>query len=334
MNERHMRAMVLDPQSRQLRLEKLPIPQCTDNQVLVKVEACGVCRTDLHVIDGELASPKPNVIPGHEIVGIVVERGDAVKQPAVGDRVGIPWLGQTCGKCRYCINNQENLCDNPTFTGYTRDGGFAEYTVADSNFCFPLNFAAAMPSYVAAPFLCAGLIGWRSFKFAGHCTSIGLYGFGAAAHILCQILQRRNCDVFAFTRDGDESGQAFAKQLGAVWAGNSSTPAPKLLDATIIFAPVGPLVPLALQAVHKGGVVVCGGIHMSPIPSFSYDILWGERIVRSVANLTRADANEFFGIADLSTITPTTQQYNLEDANHAIADVREGKVNGAAVLIP
>lgn len=334
MNEHYMRAMVLDLNSRQLLLKKLPLPEITGNQVLVKVEACGVCRTDLHVIDGDLAHPKPDIIPGHEIVGVVVKRGDAVKQLSIGDKVGISWLGQTCGKCRYCLSGQENLCDNPVFTGYTRDGGFAEYSVADSNYCFPLNLPPDAPSYVAAPLMCAGLIGWRSFKLAGPCKTLGLYGFGAAAHILCQVAKQRNCEVYAFTRDGDEQGQTFARKLGAVWAGNSSDAPPQLLDAAIIFAPVGSLVPLALQAVHKGGVVVCGGIHMSPIPSFSYDILWGERILRSVANLTRADAEEFLAIADMDTVTPTAKPYNLEDANLAIADVRAGKVKGAAVLVP
>jgi propanol-preferring alcohol dehydrogenase len=334
MNEQQMRAMVLDSKSKQLRLEKLPIPRCNNNQVLVKVEACGVCRTDLHIIDGDLPSPKINVIPGHEIVGTIVEVGSEVEALKAGSKVGIPWLGQTCGKCKYCLNGQENLCDNPIFTGYTRDGGFAEYAIANSNYCFPLKFATSMPPYTAAPLLCAGLIGWRSFKLAGPCTSVGLYGFGAAAHILCQLAHHRRCEVYAFTRDGDKEGQSFAKRLGAVWAGNSSDAPPQLLDAAIIFAPVGSLVPPALQAVHKGGIVVCGGIHMSPIPSFSYDLLWGEKVVRSVANLTRNDAVEFFDIINEDTIFPTTQQYNLEDANLAIADLRAGKITGAAVLVP
>lgn len=327
-----MKAMVLDAASRRLRLEHVAVPKCGLDEVLVKVEACGVCRTDLHVIDGDLKYPKPDVIPGHEIVGVVTARGGGVNQLHVGEKVGIPWLGQTCLKCRYCLSGNENLCDNPVFTGYTRDGGYAEYAVANANYCFPLTLA--MPAATIAPLLCAGLIGWRCFKLAGLCKTLGLYGFGVAAHMLCQVAGSRGCDIYAFTRDGDTAGQAFARKSGSVWAGGSSESPPQPLDAAIIFAPVGSLVPVALQAVRKGGVVVCGGIHMSDIPSFSYDLLWGERVLRSVANLTRADAVEYLSIVAGSEIEPHTQIYNLEDANRAIEEFREGKIVGAAVLVP
>lgn len=332
MTDQLMRAMILDTESKQLSIQQLPIPAYTKDQVLVKVEACGVCRTDLHIIDGDLKHPKPNIIPGHEIVGKVIALGSSVTQIHIGDRVGIPWLGETCGKCQYCLSDRENLCDNPVFTGYTRNGGYAEYTVANFRYCVPLNTSASVEKI--APLLCAGVIGWRSFKLAGSCKSLGLYGFGAAAHILCRVAILKNCQVYAFTRDGDLSTQSFARQLGSVWAGNSSELPPVQLDAAIIFAPVGSLVPAALKAVRKGGIVVCGGIHMSNIPAFSYDLLWEERVLRSVANLTRTDAAEFFSMMAENPISPETQRYNLKDANLAIADLRDGRINGAAVLIP
>ena len=298
----------------------------------MRVEACAVCRTDLHVVDGELPNPKLPIVPGHEIVGIVEALGDGVSGPAVGARVGIPWLGHTCGCCPYCIADRENLCDNPLFTGYTRDGGFATHVVADAAFTFPLT--GFDDPVAAAPLMCAGLIGWRSLRMAGDGRRIGLYGFGAAAHILAQVCRWQGRDVYAFTRSDDEPAQALALSLGARWAGGSSETPPEPLDAAIIFAPVGALVPNALAAVRKGGRVVCGGIHMSDIPQFPYSLLWEERHVVSVANLTRRDATEFLAIAPQAGVKTTTTVYPLARANEALADLRGGRFQGAAVLVP
>jgi propanol-preferring alcohol dehydrogenase len=291
-----------------------------------------VCRTDLHVVDGELPHPKLPIVPGHEIVGRVAALGPGVEGFSLGERVGVPWLGATCGVCPYCRSGRENLCDNPLFTGYTRDGGYATHTVADARFAFPLpeNLDAAE----AAPLLCAGLIGWRSYRMAGEGSTLGLYGFGAAAHILAQVARWQGRRVYAFTRAGDDAGQAFARSLGAVWAGSSKDMPPEQLDAAIIFAPVGALVPAALKAVKKGGRVVCGGIHMSDIPSFPYRLLWEERALVSVANLTRADAREFLAIAPQAGIKIKVTRYPLAQANAALADLRAGRFEGAAVLIP
>jgi propanol-preferring alcohol dehydrogenase len=299
---------------------------------MIAVSACGVCRTDLHVVDGDLEHPRLPIVPGHEIVGRVAAVGQGVSDFTVGERIGVPWLGATCGVCPYCRAGAENLCDRPVFTGYTRDGGFATHTVADARYCFPL--AETGDDAEIAPWLCAGLIGWRSLRLAGEGRTIGLYGFGAAAHILAQVLKWQGRRVMAFTRTGDTRGQDFARSLGADWAGGSDDAPPEPLDAAIIFAPVGALVPAALKAVRKGGRVVCGGIHMSDIPSFPYSILWEERQVRSVANLTREDAREFLALAPKAGITCTVTRYPLEQANAALADLREGRLEGAAVLIP
>jgi len=301
----------------------------------VEIAACGVCRTDLHVVDGELPHPKLPIVPGHEIVGRIAAIGSGVAGFAVGDRVGVPWLGFTCGICAYCSAGRENLCDRPLFTGYTRDGGYATHTIADARYCFPLP--EQMDDAEAAPLLCAGLIGWRSYRMAGEGITLrvlGLYGFGAAAHILCQVADWQGRRVYAFTRSGDTAAQAFAKSLGATWAGGSDELPPEPLDAAIIFAPVGALVPLALAAVRKGGRVVCGGIHMSDIPSFPYRLLWEERHVVSVANLTRRDAVEFLSIAPQAGVETQVARYVLADANAALSDLREGRLQGAAVLIP
>ena len=325
-----MRAMVLNALRRPLRLEERPEPRPGPREVLVRVEACAVCRTDLHVVDGDLPHPKLPIIPGHEIVGIVERLGSEVASLAAGDRVGIAWLGHTCGHCRYCVSGAENLCDSPLFTGYTRDGGFASHVVADAYFAFKLE---GFPDPVAtAPLLCAGLIGWRSLAFIGEAQAIGIYGFGAAAHIVAQICRWQKRRVFAFTRAGDAEAQSFARSLGAVWAGGSDEPPPEPLDAAIIFAPVGALVTAALRAVRKGGRVVCGGIHMSDIPSFPYRILWEERQLVSVANLTRRDGVEFLEVAAQAGIETTTRRDELEAANEALADLREGRLQGAAVL--
>ena len=327
-----MTAMVLDrPRSRLVSRER-PVPTPGRGEVLIAVSACGVCRTDLHVVDGDLSDPKLPIIPGHEIVGRVMAKGDDVAALAIGSRVGIPWLGATCGICPYCVSGRENLCDRPVFTGYTRDGGFATHTLADARYCFALpeeSDAAAL-----APLLCAGLIGWRSYRMAGPGASLGLYGFGAAAHILAQVAVWQGRRVYAFTRAGDEAAQQFACRLGAVWAGGSDERPPEALDAAIIFAPVGALVPAALRAVKKGGRVVCGGIYMSDIPSFPYHILWEERQILSVANLTRQDAHEFLDIAPRAGVTTQVSRYPLAHANEALADLREGRLQGAAVLIP
>jgi propanol-preferring alcohol dehydrogenase len=324
--------MVLHAVRTPLRAEELPDPRPGPQEVRVKVEACAVCRTDLHVVDGDLPDPKLPIIPGHEIVGVVDALGDGVGSLALGDRVGIPWLGHTCGLCRYCVSGAENLCDAPSFTGYTRDGGFATHAVADADFAFALD--GRTDPVASAPLLCAGLIGWRSLKHAGEARTIGLYGFGAAAHIVAQVCRWQKRRVFAFTRDGDSEAQSFALSLGAEWAGSSREAPPELLDAAIIFAPAGELVPAALKAVHKGGRVVCGGIHMSDIPSFPYRILWEERQIVSVANLTRRDAVDFLKVASEARIETTTTPYRLEAANEALADLREGRLRGAAVLCP
>ena len=325
-----MRAMVLEQPGTALVMRERPVAAPGRGEILIEIAACGVCRTDLHVVDGELPDPKLPIVPGHEIVGRVAAIGEGVAGFVPGARVGVPWLGATCGVCPYCRDGRENLCDNPVFTGYTRDGGFATHTVADARFCFPLP--AAGDAAALAPLLCAGLIGWRSFRMAGEGRALGLYGFGAAAHILCQVAAQQGRRVYAFTRGGDEAAQGFARSLGAAWAGGSDETPPEPLDAAIIFAPVGALVPVALRAVKKGGRVVCGGIHMSDIPSFPYAILWEERQVVSVANLTRADAREFLAIAPESGLTTEVVRYPLERANAALDDLRGGRLQGAAVL--
>jgi propanol-preferring alcohol dehydrogenase len=327
-----MRMMVLDRPSTPLVLRERPVPQPAAGEILVEIAACGVCRTDLHVVDGELPHPKLPIVPGHEIVGRVVEMGAGVSGFTRGERVGVPWLGYTCGVCPYCRSGRENLCDRPLFTGYTRDGGYATHTVADARFCFPLP--EKPDAAEAAPLLCAGLIGWRSYRMAGAGGALGLYGFGAAAHILAQVAVWQGRRVYAFTRAGDAAGQAFARSLGAVWAGGSDETPPEPLDAAIIFAPIGALVPAALGVVKKGGRVVCGGIHMSDIPRFPYRLLWEERDVVSVANLTRADAREFLAIVPQAGIKMKVTRYPLSEANAALADLRHGRFEGAAVLVP
>jgi propanol-preferring alcohol dehydrogenase len=326
-----MRAMILDALGQQLRLADLPAPTPGPGQLLLRIRACAVCRTDLHVVDGELTQPKLPLIPGHEIVGTVEKLGEGVKGFKIGDRVGVPWLGWTCGNCAYCRHGQENLCEQAKFTGYTLDGGYAEYTVADQRFCFriPESYADAE----AAPLLCAGLIGYRSLVKAGNGKRIGIYGFGAAAHIVAQVAKYQEREIYAFTRPGDEPAKQFAMSLGAVWAGGSNEMPPVKLDAAIIFAPAGELVPIALKAVGKGGIVVCGGIHMSDIPSFPYSILWEERSVCSVANLTRRDGEEFLALAPKVPVRTEVQIFPLEEANEALNRLRSGKIQGAAVLI-
>lgn len=327
-----MKAMVFRAVGQPLTLEERPDPIPQAGQIRVRVEACAVCRTDLHVIDGDLPNPKQPVIPGHEIVGIVDAVGSGVTNHKAGDRVGIPWLGHTCGHCPYCIAGEENLCDFPLFTGYTQDGGFATHVIADTEFAFPMsNFSDPV---AAAPLMCAGLIGWRSLRIAGEGKRIGLYGFGAAAHIISQVCTWQGREVYAFTRPGDEEAQKFARSLGVRWSGGSDEMPPELLDAAIIFAPVGALVPTALKAVRKGGRVVCGGIHMSDIPQFRYDLLWEERRIQSVANLTRQDAREFLAVAPKAGVHTTTTVYPLARANEALADLRAGRFSGAAVLVP
>ena len=325
-----MRAMLFTGGSPRLEPRDLPQPAPGPGEVLIRVEACGVCRTDLHVVDGELAAPRLPLVPGHEIVGRVERTGPGVAGLVPGQRVGVPWLGHSCGHCPYCARGQENLCDAPLFTGYTRAGGYAEFCVADAGYVFALSGTA--DPVALAPLLCAGLIGFRSYRMAGQPQRLGLYGFGAASHILCQIARHQGVEVFAFTRDGDEAAQDFARRLGATWAGGSSEPAPALLDAAIIFAPVGALVPLALRAVRKGGRVVCGGIHMSDIPAFPYADLWHEREIVSVANLTRADGDAFFPLAEAARVRTQTVPYPLERANEALDDLRHGRLQGAAVL--
>jgi propanol-preferring alcohol dehydrogenase len=327
-----MRAMVLEQPNTPLVMRERPVPAPRPGEVLVEVSACGVCRTDLHVVDDELPDIRCPIVPGHEIVGRVAALGEGVAGFRLGARVGVPWLGATCGVCPYCRSGRENLCDNPVFTGYTRDGGYASHAVADARFCFPLPEAG--DAAALAPLLCAGLIGWRSYRMAGEGAALGIYGFGAAAHILCQVAVWQGRRVCAFTRGGDTAAQDFARSLGAVWAGGSADTPPEPLDAAIIFAPVGALVPAALRAVKKGGRVVCGGIHMSDIPSFPYRILWEERQVVSVANLTRADAHEFLAVAPKAGVRTEVVGYPLARANEALADLREGRLQGAAVLIP
>jgi alcohol dehydrogenase, propanol-preferring len=327
-----MRAMVLERPGSPLVLRERPVPSPGAGEILVQITACGVCRTDLHVVDGELPDPKLPIVPGHEIVGRVAAHGADVKDIVLGERVGVPWLGHTCQTCSFCRQGRENLCDTPLFTGYTRDGGYATHVVADARFCFPLT--GSSDDAETAPLLCAGLIGWRSFRMAGEGQALGLYGFGAAAHILAQVAAWQGRRVYAFTRAGDAAAQSLATSLGAVWAGGSQETPPELLDAAIIFAPVGALVPLALKAVKKGGRVVCGGIHMSDIPSFPYRDLWEERQIVSVANLTREDAREFLAIAPRAGVKTTVTRYPLAEANAALADLRQGRIQGAAVLIP
>jgi propanol-preferring alcohol dehydrogenase len=326
-----MRAMVLDAAREPLRAAELPIPEPGAGQVRLRVHACGVCRTDLHVVDGELAEPRLPLVPGHQIVGRVDKVGEGVERFAVGDRVGVPWLGWTCGECRYCRSGRENLCDRARFTGYQLDGGYAEYAVADQRFCCPIP--EDYPDLQAAPLLCAGLIGYRSLRMAGDAPRLGLYGFGASAHIVIQVARHEGRRVFAFVRAGDEAARRFALELGAEWAGDSAGPPPEELDAAILFAPAGELVPAALSAVAKGGTVVCAGIHMSDIPSFPYRILWGERVLRSVANLTRKDGEEFMALAPRIPVRTEVEPYPLERANEALDRLRSGRVRGAAVLV-
>lgn len=327
-----MRAMVLHQPRKPLREETLPDPVPRANQVLVRVAACGVCRTDLHVVDGELGEPKLPIIPGHEIVGRIEALGPGVTEFRLGERVGIPWLGHTCGHCAYCRMGAENLCDAPGFTGYQIDGGYAELTVADARYCFALP--EAFDDVSAAPLLCAGLIGHRALRMAGDARHLGIYGFGAAAHIVAQVARSEGRSVYAFTRPEDQAAQDFAHQLGAVWAGGSDLRPPCQLDAAIIFAPVGSLIPLALASVRKGGVVVLGGIHMSDVPSMPYSLLWGERIVRSVANLTRQDARNFLALAGRVAIETHVVPFALSEANRALDRLRAGELTGAAVLVP
>jgi alcohol dehydrogenase, propanol-preferring len=327
-----MRAMVLDRPKTPLIMRERSVPQPGSGEILIEIAACGVCRTDLHVVDGELPNPKLPIVPGHEIVGRVAAMGPGVGGCAPGERVGVPWLGATDGACPYCRSGRENLCDHAVFTGYTRDGGYATHTIADARFAFALGETG--DDAETAPLLCAGLIGWRSYRMAGEGDALGLYGFGAAAHILAQVAAWQGRRVYAFTREGDTASQNFARSLGAVWAGGSDEMPPEPLDAAIIFAPVGALVPAALRAVKKGGRVVCGGIHMSDIPSFPYSILWEERQLVSVANLTRADAHEFLAIAPQAGIKMQVTRYPLIQANAALDDLRAGRFEGAAVLIP
>jgi propanol-preferring alcohol dehydrogenase len=326
-----MRAMVLEKPGEALRFRLLPLPEPRAGQVRIRVGVCGVCRTDLHVVEGDLSNPSLPVIPGHEIVGVVDALGPGVGEYRCGERVGVPWLGWTCGECRYCSEGRENLCEQARFTGYQLDGGYAEYTVAHARFCLrlPTEYADAE----VAPLLCAGLIGSRALDAAGDGSAVGLYGFGAAAHLVAQVAIHEGRRVYAFTRPGDTSAQAFARELGVVWAGDSDQSPPEPLDAALIFAPVGALVPVALRSVRKGGVVVCAGIHMSEIPAFSYEILWGERVVRSVANLTRRDGERFLALAPQVPVRTTIQEFPLEAANEALAALREGRVHGAAVLV-
>jgi alcohol dehydrogenase, propanol-preferring len=327
-----MRAMVLDRPGVPLVMREREMPAPGRGELLIEIAACGVCRTDLHVVDGELPRPKLPIVPGHEIVGRVAAVGEGVTGFALGERIGVPWLGWTCGVCPYCRADRENLCDAPLFTGYTRDGGYATHTIADERYCFPLP--EGVGDAEAAPLLCAGLIGWRSYRMAGDGAALGLYGFGAAAHILAQVATCQGRRVYAFTRAGDTAAQNFARSLGACWAGSAEEAPPEPLDAAIIFAPVGALVPAALRVVKKGGRVVCGGIHMSDIPSFPYAILWEERQIVSVANLTRADAREFLALAPRIGLRVEVTPYRLAEANTALDDLRAGRLQGAAVLRP
>jgi propanol-preferring alcohol dehydrogenase len=328
-----MKAMILEQPGSPLKAVELPDPEPGAQQIQVSITACGVCRTDLHVVDGDLTEPKLPIVPGHEIVGRVSALGASVEGFEIGDRVGIPWLGHTCGCCSYCRSGAENLCDEPGFTGYQIDGGYAEKTVADARFCFALQ--SERSDAELAPLLCAGLIGYRSLVMAGSdARRLGIYGFGAAAHIVAQVARYQQREIYAFTSPGDDAAQQFARDLGAVWAGDSDHPCPVELDAAIIFAPVGSLLPAALRALRKGGVVVCGGIHMSDIPSFPYNILWGERVVRSVANLTRQDAIDFLALAPKVPVQTRVEEFPLAQANQALQALRDGQLTGAAVLIP
>lgn len=323
--------MVLEKTGQPLQLKEMPDPIPDENQVLIKINVCGICRTDLHVVDGDLKKAKLPIIPGHQIVGCVTAIGKKVKSLSIGDRIGVPWLGGSCGECHFCTTDRENLCDNAKYTGYQINGGFAEYCVADEHYCFPIpeNY----PDLQAAPLLCAGLIGYRSLRMTGDAKRLGLYGFGAAAHIIIQVANYQNREVYAFTREGDTKGQDFAKSLGAKWVGSSNEFPPEKLDAAIIFAPVGELVPMTLKAVDKGGIVVCAGIHMSDIPSFPYSILWGERTIKSVANLTKQDGIEFLELAPKVPVKTEVTSYPLEKANEALNDLRNGRFNGAGVII-
>jgi alcohol dehydrogenase, propanol-preferring len=326
-----VRAMILDVPGEPLRVAEVPVPEPGEGQLLLRVHCCAVCRTDLHVVDGELPRPRLPLIPGHQIVGTVQKVSERADGFTVGDRVGVPWLGWTDGECRYCLSGRENLCENARFTGYQIDGGYAEYAVADARFCFPIP--EGYPDLQAAPLLCAGLIGYRSLRFAGDAERLGLYGFGASAHIVAQVAAHEGRRIFAFTRAHDEDAQEFARELGAEWAGSSEEAPPEELDAAIIFAPVGALVPAALRAVARGGTVVCAGIHMSDIPSFPYEILWGERSVRSVANLTRQDGLDFLALAPEVPVRTEVVPFPLEEANQALDALRGGRVRGAAVLV-
>jgi propanol-preferring alcohol dehydrogenase len=325
-----MKAMVLENPGEKLTLQNVPKPSPSSKQVLIKISCCGVCRTDLHILDGDLDNPNLPLIPGHQIIGTVEEIGSEVERFNTGDKVGVPWLGETCGHCEFCRNDRENLCNHSKFTGYDLNGGFAEYTAADAQYCFsiPKDYADQQ----AAPLLCAGLIGYRSLRKTKEAQKIGFYGFGSSAHILTQAAVYQSREVFAFTRPGDREGQQFALDMGAVWAGASNEPPPQKLDAAIIFAPVGPLIPEALKNIKKGGTVVCAGIHMSDIPEFSYDLLWGERVIESVANLTRQDGEEFLELAPKIPIKTSVTTYPLKDANEALYDLREGNFEGSAVL--
>jgi alcohol dehydrogenase, propanol-preferring len=326
-----VRAMVLDVPGEPLRVAEMPVPGPVEGQVLLRVHCCAVCRTDLHVVDGELPDPRLPLVPGHQIVGTVEKLGERTDSFTVGERVGVPWLGWTDGECRYCLSGRENLCENARFTGYQIDGGYAEYTVADARFCFPIP--KGFPDLQAAPLLCAGLIGHRSLRLAGDAERLGLYGFGASAHIVAQVAAHEGRRIFAFTSPHDEEAQEFARELGAEWAGSSEEAPPEELDAAIIFAPVGALVPAALGTVARGGTVVCAGIHMSDIPSFPYEILWGERSVRSVANLTRQDGLDFLALAPEIPVRTEVMPFPLEEANEALAALRSGRIRGAAVLV-
>jgi propanol-preferring alcohol dehydrogenase len=326
-----MRAILFEKAGQPLRSAELPCPRPGAGQVLIRVRACAVCRTDLHIADGELKQPKLPVIPGHEIIGVVEKIGDGVNRFNIGDRVGVPWLGWSCDACEFCRSGRENLCDQARFTGYTLDGGYAEYAVADQRFCFAIPDSYSDTE--AAPLMCAGLIGYRSLRKAGEAKRLGIYGFGAAAHIVAQLAKYQNREIYAFSRPGDEAAKKFALRLGAVWAGSSSELPPVNLDAAIIFAPVGELVPQALRALKKGGTVVCGGIHMSDIPSFTYSVLWHERSICSVANLTRHDGEEFLPLAPLVPVRTQVETFRLEEANEALARLRSGNITGAVVLV-
>lgn len=326
-----MRAAELAGPGQALRIVERPVPVPATDEVLIVVSACGVCRTDLHVMDGDIPARYP-IVPGHEIVGLVVDMGAGVTGFSIGQRVGVPWLGHTCGHCPYCAAEQENLCDHPEFTGCTRDGGYATHVVADARYCFPIP--ERFSDVEAAPLLCAGLIGWRALRMAGEGRRIGLYGFGAAAHVLAQVAVWQGREVYAFTKAGDAEAQVFARSLGCVWAGSSEEAPPAELDAALIFAPVGALVPAALKTVRKGGRVICAGIHMSDIPAFPYADLWGERVIRSVANLTREDGTSFFEVVEKSGLKTVTETFSLEQANVALERLRAGRLSGAAVIVP